>query len=380
MATPCTKGGKVDYIDNCYAGYFSTFTLDRVLNVMKIPLPMGYAYRRSRLNLTHGLIRLATDQHVAEMLQDIGPTRTVDMYLIPPVVPHYLPWDYSITFYQHIPEPDLEKRKGVVITDLEDGKLLEPLLTSRLVGATEVEEISSEKEMSSEESDEDWDFNWMGKPESHVVITELDDEPEVQDQTTYDVTTGVEPQVGQPNVTTGVEDEHCNEHTSPFQYNENFDFNWDEPIVNKSDEGDNNSDEPIVDQSDHIDFNLEELGLETVGDEHATEQPVQQGTEPIECNWDEPAVDNVHSDYGLSDELKSLNSDEDADEPRRRVREPIFNPKTDMSDPQFALAPSSSSEYPNSVSASPNSVFASPNSSSIARTKSMSMQKIDWHA
>ncbi|KAL2538711.1 Uncharacterized protein Fot_20102 [Forsythia ovata] len=190
----------------------------------------------------------------------------------------------------------------------------------------------------------------MGKPESHVVITELDDETEVQDQTTYDVptgvepqvdqpnvTTGVEPQVDQPNVTTGVEDEHCNEHTSPFQYNENFDFNWDEPIVNESDEGDNNSDEPIVDQSDHIDFNLEEPGLETVGDEHATEQPVEQGTEQIECNWDEPAVDNVQSDYGLSDELESLNSDEDADEPRRRVREPIFNPKTDMSDPRFAL-------------------------------------------
>ncbi|KAL2503230.1 hypothetical protein Fot_37078 [Forsythia ovata] len=271
------------------------------------------------------------------MLQDIEPTRTVDMYLIPPVVPHYLPWDYSITFDQHIPEPDLEKRKGVVITDLEDGRVLEPLLTSRLVGATEVEEISSEKEMSSEESDEDWDFNWMGKPESHVVITELDDETEVQDQTTYDVTTGVEPQVDQPNVTTGVEDEHCNENTYPFRYNENFDFNWDEPIVNESDEGDNNSDEPIVDQSDHIDFNFEEPGLETVGDEHATEHPVEQGTEHIECNWDEPAVDNVRSDYGLSDELESLNSDEDADEPRRKVREPIFNPKTDMSDPRFAL-------------------------------------------
>ncbi|KAL2466372.1 Uncharacterized protein Adt_42223 [Abeliophyllum distichum] len=85
------EGGKVDYIDNCYANYFSTFTLDRVMNVMKIPLPMGYSYKRSRLNLNHGLMRLATDQHVAEMLEDIGPTRTVDMYLIPPVLPHYFP-------------------------------------------------------------------------------------------------------------------------------------------------------------------------------------------------------------------------------------------------------------------------------------------------
>ncbi|KAL2520694.1 Uncharacterized protein Fot_24617 [Forsythia ovata] len=290
------EGGKVDYINNCYMSYFSTFILDRVMNVMKIPLPMGYAYRRSRLNLTHGLMRLAIDQHVAEMLQDIGPTRTVNMYLIPQVVPHYFPWDYSITVDQHIPEPDLEKRKGVVITDLEDGTALEPLNTSRLVGATEGQEISSKEEISSEESDDDWDFDWMGKPECHVVITELDDEIEVQGQTTYDVTTGVEPQVDQTNVTTGVQDEHCNEHTSPIQYNESIDFNWDEQIVNESDEGDNNSDEPIVDQSDHIDFNWEEPIFATVGDEHATEQPVHQGTKHIECNWDEPAVDNVHSD------------------------------------------------------------------------------------
>ncbi|KAL2554387.1 hypothetical protein Fot_08006 [Forsythia ovata] len=86
------KYGNVDYIDNCYASYFSTMVLDRVINVMKIPLPMGYAYRMSRLNLTRGLMRLAIDQHVVEMLQDIGSTRrTVEMYLIPPVVPQYLP-------------------------------------------------------------------------------------------------------------------------------------------------------------------------------------------------------------------------------------------------------------------------------------------------
>ncbi|KAL2550307.1 hypothetical protein Fot_11837 [Forsythia ovata] len=102
---------KVDYIDNYYTSYFSTFTLDRVMNVMKIPLPMGYAYKRNRLNLTHGLTRLAIDQHVAEMLQDIGPTMTVNMYLIPPVLPHYLPWDYSILIDQHIPEPKSKKRK-----------------------------------------------------------------------------------------------------------------------------------------------------------------------------------------------------------------------------------------------------------------------------
>ncbi|KAL2529732.1 hypothetical protein Fot_22333 [Forsythia ovata] len=136
--------------------------------------------------------------------------------------------------------------------------------------------------MSSEESDEDWDFNWMGKPKWHVVITKLDDETEVEqhdkcdicsnveqdvslalkdemigvhDQTTYDVTTGVEPQVDQTNLTTGVQDEHCNENASPGQYNVNVDFNWDEPTVNESNECDYNSDEPIVDQSDHIEFN-----------------------------------------------------------------------------------------------------------------------------
>ncbi|KAL2558027.1 uncharacterized protein Fot_02766 [Forsythia ovata] len=90
------EGGKVDYIDNCYASYFSTMSLDRVMNVTKIPLPMGYAYKRSRLNLTHGLTRLTIDQHLAEMLQDVGSMRTVEMYLIPPVVPYYFPWDYSI--------------------------------------------------------------------------------------------------------------------------------------------------------------------------------------------------------------------------------------------------------------------------------------------
>ncbi|KAL2515997.1 hypothetical protein Fot_29968 [Forsythia ovata] len=263
--------GKVDYIDNCYASYFSTFTLDRVMNVMKISLPMGYAYKRSRLNLNHGLMRLATDQHVAEMLEDIGPMRTVDIYLIPP------------------------KRKGVAITDLEDGTILEPLNTNRLDGATKAVDISSEEETSSKKIDEDWDFNWMGTPECHVVITELDDETEVQhdkcdirsnveqdvniamedetkrvqDQTTYDVTTGVEPEVDKTNVTTGVQDD-----ASPGQYHENIDFNWDEPIFNESDEGDYHADEPLVDQLDHIDFNWEEHVLGMVGEEQPTEQPV----------------------------------------------------------------------------------------------------------
>ncbi|KAL2538874.1 Uncharacterized protein Fot_20265 [Forsythia ovata] len=96
------EGSKVDYIDNCYVTYFSKFTLDRVMN---------YAYKRSRLNLNYGLMRLATDQHVAEMLQDIGPTRTFDMYLIPLVLPHYFLWDYSIHIDQHVPEPESKKIK-----------------------------------------------------------------------------------------------------------------------------------------------------------------------------------------------------------------------------------------------------------------------------
>ncbi|KAL2460763.1 hypothetical protein Adt_44183 [Abeliophyllum distichum] len=252
------EGGKVDYIDNCYASYFSTFTLDCVMNVMKIPLPMGYSYKRSRLNLNHGLMRLATDQHVAKMLEDIGPTRTVDMYLIPPVLPHYLPWDYSIPIEQHVPEPESKKRKGVVITNLEDGTVLEPLNTGQLDGATEAVNLSSEEEMSSKKTDEDWDFNWMGTPECHVVITKLDEETEVQHDK-YDIRTtveqdvniatevepaGVEPEVDETNVTTGVQDGHA----SPGQYHENIDFNWDEPIFNKSDEGDYNADEPLVDQ------------------------------------------------------------------------------------------------------------------------------------
>ncbi|KAL2551803.1 Uncharacterized protein Fot_05422 [Forsythia ovata] len=150
------EGGKVDYIDNCYASYFSTFTLDRVMNVMKIPLPMGDAYKRSRLNLNHGLMRLATDQHVA------GDARRYWTY--EDMLPHYLPWNYSIPIDQHVPEPESKKRNGVVITDLEDGTVLEPLNTSRSDGATEVVDIISEEEMSSEKIDEDWDFNWMGTP------------------------------------------------------------------------------------------------------------------------------------------------------------------------------------------------------------------------
>ncbi|KAL2456667.1 Uncharacterized protein Adt_46685 [Abeliophyllum distichum] len=322
------EGSKVDYIDNCYASYFSTFTLDLVMNVMKIPLPMGCSYKRSRLNFNHGLMRLATDQHVAEMLEDIGPTRTIDMYLIPPVLPIYLPWDYSIPIEQHVLEPESKKRKGVVITNLEDGTVLEPLNTGQLDGATETVDLSSEEEMSSEKTDEDWDFNWMGTPEYVNIATEV--EP-----------AGVEPEVDETNVTTGVQDGHA----SPVKYHENIDFNWNEPIFNESDEGNYNADEPLFDHLDHIDFTGEEPVLGMVGEEQptehlvheATEQPDQQSTDHIDCNWDEPAVENVHCDYGLSNELESLNSDEDADEPRRRVRELIFNAKTDMSDPWFAL-------------------------------------------
>ncbi|KAL2518658.1 SWIM-type domain-containing protein [Abeliophyllum distichum] len=182
----------------------------------------------------------------------------------------------------------------------------------------------------------------MGRPECHVVITELDDEIEVQhDECNVRRNVeegvniaGVEPQMDQPNATTVVEDEYA----SPGQYHDNIDFNWDEPIFNEFDEGDYNVDEPLVDEGDHNDLNWEEpvIGSEQPVDE-ANEQPVHEATEQIQCNWKEPVVDHVHSDYGLSDELESLNSDKDVDEPRRRVREPIFNAKTDMSDPWFAL-------------------------------------------
>ncbi|KAL2498261.1 hypothetical protein Adt_23811 [Abeliophyllum distichum] len=193
------------------------------------------------------------------------------------------------------PPPDYEsnKRKGVVITDLEDGTVLEPLNTSLLDGATNKCDIRS-------------------NIEQDVNIATKDETKRVQDQTTYDVMTRVEPQVDQTNVTTRVQDEHA----SPGKYHKNIDFNWDEPIFNESNEGDYNADKPLFDPSDHIDFNWEELVLGTVGKDQATEQPVHQATEHIECNWDEQAVDNVYYKYNLSNELESLNSDKDADEPR----------------------------------------------------------------
>ncbi|KAL2549773.1 hypothetical protein Fot_11303 [Forsythia ovata] len=101
---------------------------------------------------------------------------------------------------------------------------MEPLNTSRLNGATEAMDISSEEEMSSEKTDEEWDFNWMGTPECHVIITELDDKTDVEhdkcdihsnieqdvnigteDETKriQDQTTGVQPEVDETNVTIG---------------------------------------------------------------------------------------------------------------------------------------------------------------------------------
>ncbi|KAL2534079.1 hypothetical protein Adt_07430 [Abeliophyllum distichum] len=143
--------------------------------------------------------------------------------------------------------------------------------------------------MSSEKTDEDWDFNWMGTPECHVVITELDEETEVQHHKCDIRTTveqdvniatefepsGVEPEVHETNLTTGVQHGHA----SPGQHHENIDFNWDEPIFNEADEGDYNVDEPLVDQSDHIDFTGEEPVLGMVGEEQPTEHLVHEATE-----------------------------------------------------------------------------------------------------
>ncbi|KAL2469879.1 Uncharacterized protein Adt_38015 [Abeliophyllum distichum] len=102
------------------------------------------------------------------------------MCLIPPILPHYLSWDYSIPVDLHITESDTQKRKGVVITDLEDRIVLEPLNSGQLDSATEVEEKYFEEEMSLKKTDKDWDFNWIGTPECNVVITDLDEEQEVQ--------------------------------------------------------------------------------------------------------------------------------------------------------------------------------------------------------
>ncbi|KAL2494359.1 hypothetical protein Fot_38116 [Forsythia ovata] len=204
---------------------------------------MGYAYRRSRLNLTHGLMRLnlthglmrlTIDQHMKKMLQDIGHTWTIEMYLIPSVVPHYVQWDYPIP------------RKRVVIIVYENWIVLEPLDPSQLDGAFENEEIYSGKELSSgEKIDQDWYFKWVSTLECHVVIIELDEEQELQQ-------------------------------------------------------------------------NEKDRHVTTFDDEQGTEQPVNQAPDHIDSNWDEPEVDNVYSDQGLSYEMESININDDANEPRRR--------------------------------------------------------------
>ncbi|KAL2501776.1 uncharacterized protein Fot_35624 [Forsythia ovata] len=78
--------GKVNYMDFVDVDDFSELTADRVARFIKYlgyKILIGVLYRRDRMFLLNGLVRIKTIEDVKVMSSGIGSSKLVEVYLVP---------------------------------------------------------------------------------------------------------------------------------------------------------------------------------------------------------------------------------------------------------------------------------------------------------
>ncbi|KAL2494295.1 hypothetical protein Fot_38052 [Forsythia ovata] len=107
--------GKVEYMDFVEVDDFKKLTVDRVARFMTYlgyKLPVGVLYKRKRISLLNGLVRIKNMEDVKIMLDGIGRSTLLEVYLVPPARTFVLSWE-SLTVkwktnvvIEEIVEPD----------------------------------------------------------------------------------------------------------------------------------------------------------------------------------------------------------------------------------------------------------------------------------
>ncbi|KAL2457404.1 Uncharacterized protein Adt_46375 [Abeliophyllum distichum] len=103
--------GVVDYIDFVDPDEVLKLTvrmLDRFLKRFGYKLPMEFFYRRYKMSLLVGLVRMKSLDDLKGMVSAIGASKVVEVYMVTPTITFCLPWD----------SPNVKWRSNVIITEI----------------------------------------------------------------------------------------------------------------------------------------------------------------------------------------------------------------------------------------------------------------------
>ncbi|KAL2529342.1 hypothetical protein Fot_21943 [Forsythia ovata] len=114
----------MEYMDFVEVDDFKKLTVDRVARFMMYlgyKLPIGVLYRRETISLLNGLVRIKNMEGVQKMLDGIGSSKLLEVYLVLPAQTFVLSWESPTVKWKtnvviekilgpdSIREPDLEK-------------------------------------------------------------------------------------------------------------------------------------------------------------------------------------------------------------------------------------------------------------------------------
>ncbi|KAL2498613.1 hypothetical protein Adt_24163 [Abeliophyllum distichum] len=120
--------GEVDYMDYVDSRIFNRQLLHKLEEGVGLDLPMGFLYKKQKMSLLEGLVRICSNGDISMLLKDRNGETQVDIYVVLLTPTHELECGWSIP----IPPRPLSSDnsnigKGLVITDLEIGEELRRL-------------------------------------------------------------------------------------------------------------------------------------------------------------------------------------------------------------------------------------------------------------
>ncbi|KAL2531106.1 hypothetical protein Adt_04457 [Abeliophyllum distichum] len=125
--------GKVDYMDSVSSSILNRQLLDKLVEGVGLDLPMGFLYKKQKLSLLEGLVRIRSNVDISMLLKDRNEATEVDIYLVSPIPTPELEYAWSIPIPPQPPSPDNSNvKEELVIVDPETREELPRLDPSKL--------------------------------------------------------------------------------------------------------------------------------------------------------------------------------------------------------------------------------------------------------
>ncbi|KAL2513918.1 hypothetical protein Fot_27889 [Forsythia ovata] len=146
--------GKVEYMDFVEVDDFKKLTVDRVARFMMYlgyKLPVGVLYKSERMSLLNGLVRIKNMEDVKIMLDGIGTSTLLEVYLVLPARTFVLSWE----------SPTVKWKTNVVIEEIVEPESIRVPESQPLSGEEPPIDEESEDAYVPQSEEQEWDgVNW----------------------------------------------------------------------------------------------------------------------------------------------------------------------------------------------------------------------------